>query len=437
MGSTAIIYTKFLGFCLTLLSCSVFSFLETTITAMRLFKVKEMAKSTSSYKKLFASLEKNPSRVLVTILIASSLANATAAALITDIVEETFIKLNWSGGAAFTLGVGLATTSILIFGEIIPKNLAKVCGDKLFRSTLWLTNMIFYLMYPFVTTLIRFSNYVISKVGGTSDGSSAITSEKEIKFLIDYIDEKGLMDPQKTEMLRGIFELGQTPVKEIMVPWTDVISMNINCTKSEALEMFAKYRFSRLPVYEGKTENIIGMIHQRDIITLFLSKDDNALRSLLRPIIFIPESVKVNQLLREFREKHMHMAMILNEFGSIIGLVTLEDILEEIVGEINDEDETEIQKIIQLEKGGWLVDAKIDLDDLEKVLKITFESENAITLGGFITEQLQRLPQKGERLLFKNLYFQVQKSSRKRVLQVLIFAEKNANTVEIAAEEQV
>ena len=425
MSLTTLIYTKFIGFCLALIGCSIFSFLETTITALRLFKLKELAQSTGKYQSLFDSLEKDPNRVLVTILIGSSLVNASAAALITDIIEEIFAKIGWSGGLGFTLGISLATVSILIFGEIIPKNLAKISGNRLFRSTLWFTNITFYILYPFVTSLIKFSNFVIKKVGGKPEGSAAITSEKEIKFLIDYIDEKGLMDSQKTVMLRSIFELGQTPIKEIMVPAADVISININNSIQKTLELFAKYRFSRFPIYEGKGENIIGMIHQRDLFVLLQSKEDKPLKDLVRPIMFVPESVKVNQILHEFREKHRHMAMVLNEFGSIIGLVTLEDVLEEIVGEISDEDQPETKKIISLEKGGWLVDAGIDLDDLGKEINIIFKTEEAITLGGFLTEQLRHMPKKGERVLYKNYYFQVQKATPKRIHQVLIFEEKN------------
>ncbi|MBT3455961.1 HlyC/CorC family transporter [bacterium] len=420
-----LIYPKFVTFLIALFGCSIFSFLETTITALRLFKLKELAQATGKYHSLFSYLEKDPSRVLATILVGSSLANAAAAALITDIIENLFVKLEMSNGFGFTVGISVATILILIFGEIIPKNLAKACGEKLFKSTLWFTNITFYMLYPFVTTLIKFSNFVINKFGNKVDGGAAITSEKEIKFLIDYIDEKGLMDQQKTSMLRSIFELGQTPVKEIMVPSADVVSINIKASIQEALGMFSKYRFSRLPAYENKSDNIVGMIHQRDIFVLLQTKENKTLRDIARQILFVPESVKVNQLLKEFRSEQKHMAMVLNEFGSIIGLATLEDVLEEIVGEISDEDEQEIKKIVPLEDGGWVVDAGIDLNEIGQTLGIRFETEDAITLGGFLTEQLQHLPKKGERILYKHFYLQVQKSTSKRVKQVLVFAEKS------------
>jgi magnesium and cobalt transporter len=184
-----------------------------------------------------------------------------------------------------------------------------------------------------------------------------------------------------------------------------------------------------LPVYKGNHENIVGIVHLKDVFHLLSQNKDLPLKELLRPILFVPESMKINQLLKEFTEKHRHMAIVLNEHGSLIGLITLEDILEEIVGEISDEHEPANEKIIQLKDDGWLAEASTPLEDVSKLLDITFEAENVFTLGGFIAEQLQRLPKKGERILYKNYYFQVQSASPKRVLQVLIFREKNHNPI--------
>ena len=144
----------------------------------------------------------------------------------------------------------------------------------------------------------------------------------------------------------------------------------------------------------------------------------------MRPIIFVPESMKVNQLLKELREQRMHMAMVLNEHGTITGMITLEDVLEEIVGDIKDEHEAIDEKIISLKNGSWLVDARIELEELGALLTLQFETEDALTLSGFLSEQLQHLPRKGERIFYKNFYFQVQQATLKQVKQVLIFAAK-------------
>lgn len=418
------LYLETIGFSIAILFCALFSFLETSITALRLFKLKELAVSTKRYQSLFKTLEQHPHQVLVTILIASNLANVTAAALITDITDSVFGFLGFSGGLAFSLGIGIGTALILIFGEVIPKNIAKVHGEKLFRSTLWITNVVYYMLYPFVNFLINISNGIIRFIGGKPDQPETLVSEREIRFLIDYISQKGLMEAEKTEMLRSIFELGHKDVREIMVPSTDIIMISADLTVKQALETFSKYQFSRLPVYQKSTDNIIGMVHQKDIFVLLSRNEDKKLSEIVRPIMFIPESMRINQLLREFRAQGMHIAIVLNEFGSITGLVTLEDVLEEIVGEISDEYEEATEKITILDDGSWLIDASIDLDELSDAIGITFDAESAITLGGFLTEQLQHVPKKGERILYHHYYFQVQKASHKRVFQVLVFKEK-------------
>ena len=415
-------------FFLALFVRAIFAFIETSITALRLFKLKELAKEVGSrYEALFQCLEKNPHRVLITTLIVSSFADVTCAALGTTIMEAVFHHFNLSAGLGFSAGIGVAGLMIILFGEILPKNLARSRGERLFRSSIWLINIVYYALYPLTSILIRFSDSILYRIGNgkkQTDGGEWVSSEREIRFLIDYIHAQGILEKEKTEMLRGIFALGHTPVKDIMVPATDIVSIDVSTAIPEVLSILVKYQFTRLPVYEKKNENIIGMVHQKDIFLMLSQKKDRTLKDLVRPILFVPEMVKINQLLREFREQHMHIAIVLNEHGSVTGLITLEDVLEEIVGEITDEHEPSTEKVLSMQPGVWLVDASIPINDLKTVLNISFTTEDSITLGGFLTEKLQHLPQKGERVLYKNYYFQIQKASPKRVKQVLIFAEK-------------
>lgn len=407
---------------------AVFSFLETSIAALRLFKLKELAATNKSYASLFQNLEKHPHRVLITILFANSLTDVTISALTTQIMDSVTQRLNMSSSLALPAGIAIATITILIFGEIIPKNLAKGRGEGLFRSTLWLTNFIFYLFYPPVSFLIRFTDFVIAKISGSSSdetGSEWVSSEREIQFLIDYIYEKGLIEQEKTEMLQNIFELGRTPVKEIMIPATNIVSIPVEYSVKDTFNVFSKHHFSRIPVWESTKDNMIGMIHLKDMFAPLLNDKDIPIRDLLRPLLFVPESVKVNQLLREFRQQHVHIALVLNEHGIITGLITLEDVLEEIVGEISDEHEVpKSRSITQLKENVWLVDALIQLDELGHLLDIEFETEDAVTLGGFVTERLHHMPQTNEEFVYKQYIFQVQQSDKKRVLQVLITREK-------------
>jgi CBS domain containing-hemolysin-like protein len=416
-----------IAFLISLVLCALFSFLETSITALRLFTLKEIAqKSSPRYKYFFQTLEKEPQRVLGTILIANSLANVTSAALITNVMEQLFARMQLSSGLGFSIGIGVATTAILIFGEILPKNIAKSRSARYFKSTLWISNITFRIFEPVAGFLTRLSDFVLNKMSRPGNAETAEwVSEKEIQFLIDHISQKGLMETEKTEMLRNIFELGHTPIKEIMVPATDIISVDVSSSMKDVLSVFAKHHYTRLPVYKNTVDNIIGIVHLKDI---FLKLSDHyqeiMLKDILRPILFVPESLKVNQLLRELRQQNVHMAIVLNEHGIVTGLITLENVLEEIVGEISDEHEMTAEKYIELKQGGWLINGNMPIEDVADLIGIEFATEGALTLGGFLTEQLQHVPKKGERILYKDYYFQVQEASPKRVLRVLVFKEK-------------
>ncbi|MEX2438005.1 MAG: hemolysin family protein [Candidatus Babeliales bacterium] len=412
---------EFIGFGLSLLAVALFAFLETCITALRVFTLKEISETVSErYKPLLTSLETNPHRMLITILIAVSLANVTAASLATRLIENLFTELHLSQGVVFSLGIAITTSIILIFGEIIPKNFAKTHGENLFRSTLWFSNAVFYLLYPFVTFLLKISDFVMHRIAKTNSISQGISAEKEIKFMIDYLADQGLMETEKTDMLRNILTMGQTPIREIMVPEQDIIAVTTKITIKEAIELFSANHFSRVPVYTADNETIIGFIHQKDILMLASDTTKKTIKDYIRPISFVPEAMKANQLLQELKKKNMHMAIVLNEFGSITGLVTLEDTLEEIVGEIHDEFEISTKDIIQIKDGGWLVDGSTDLEDIEKVLNISFKPATAITMSGFICEQLQHVPKKGDQTMHQGFSFSVQKATPRRVRQVMV-----------------
>jgi len=433
-GVPASIGLPILFFCVALIVRAIFSFLETSITAMRLFKLKELARTSSPrYEAMFHALEKNPHQVLIAILITSSLADVTCAALLTNIIETIFTQLNVSEGLGFSLGVGITAMVIVLFGEIIPKNFAKGEGEQIFPKLLWLANFVFRLLSPIVYIVVAVSNFIMLATKGKpafQEVGDWVSSEQEIQFLIGYIHGKGLMEPEKTEMLQAIFELGTTPINEIMRPMPSIISVDINTNVRDTLKIFTKYQYTRLPVYQDRPENIVGMVHQKDIFYLLSHNEEKSLADIMRPILFIPETVKVSQLLREFRLRQMHIAIVLAEDGTVGGLITLEDVLEEIVGEINDEHEPTPQQIVPLRHGGWLVDASIPLPELGTFLNIIFDptptvNVEQVSLSEFMRSQLPVAPKKGDGLQYKDFYFQIQQADAKRVRQVLIFLKND------------
>lgn len=403
---------------MALLFASLFAYIETAFTALRLFKLKELESQAKRYPFLFELWEKNPQRILITILVINNFAHVLASVLIADILEGLL------GPIGMVIGVACATVLILMFGDIIPKTLAKGDNTRLFASTLWLINALVRIVYPVVTLLMNVAEQFFKFFGTEHSMEGAETlSEKEIEFLIDYSDQKGIMETEKTEMLQNVFDLGQKAVSKIMIPQTDMTVINSLSTIDDAVSMLTASSYSRLPVYEGNEQNIIGLIYHKDIFEVVSYKVVKTLKEVIRPILFIPETKKCNQLLSEFLKKRMHMAIVIDEYGVVSGLVTLEDLLEEIVGEIADEREKVYTGITRLDKGGWLVDSTVDLEKLEGILNLKFAVEDSVSLGGFMTEQLQRVPEKGERLVYGGYCFQVQQATPKRITQVLVFPE--------------
>lgn len=413
--------------CIALAIRATLSFLETSITALRLFRLKELAHTTTQYLPLLQTLERKPQQVLITILVANSFVDVSAATLATFIMGTIFAHFGLSSGVGFTLGIALASIGIVIFGEILPKNFARVRSEQAFRSVLWLINCVYYTLYPFVFILAKFSDFVMYKVGGQEaleSGSQWVSSEREIQFLINYIHEKGLLELEKREMLQNVFELGCTPIKEVMTPGKKIISLAVNTPMDKVYEFFSEHSYTRIPVYEDKHDNIIGMVHQKDLFILFSKGETKLLREMVRPIMFVPESMKVIQLLGKFREKQIHIAIVINEHGILTGLVTLEDLIEEIVGEISDEHESTIGKIMPMGEDEWLVDATITLDDLGKFLGTTLETEHSVSLAGFLAELFHHIPQKDEEIMYKGFLFQVQKATALHVQFVHIYKKE-------------
>lgn len=413
-------------FLFSLTICALFSFLETSITAIRLFKIKELEKLAPKYKAFLLMLEKKPQYVLITILIATNMTCITTAILLQNIIEKLFADLHLPQGISFTIGIALGTIVVSLIGEIIPKSVAQAkCG--MIASWLWLANTIYRVLSPITSPLVKIAEYFAQ----SRADEEHVVSEKELQFLINYVEQKGIMDTEKVTMLQNIFRMGTTHVKEILIPNGNIISVDINSSIETILTLFENYRYSRFPVFENNPENIIGIIYQKDLfLNLQLNKQKFILRDLIKPIIFVPDSLKVSELLKEFKAKSIHMAMVLDEYGSTIGLVTLEDTLEEIVGDITDEHDPNAHSnkitIITPYKE-WLIDATIDLDRVEDLLQINFKVETAVTLGGFLTEQSQRLPKKGDRIYYKKYCFTIEKATHKRVIRVYV---KNTDQIE-------
>lgn len=406
-----------IGFGIALLCAALFAYLETSVTALRLFEVNQLESRIGGYKKLFAIWRSAPQRLLITILIASNFADVLCTVLITEVMQQAL-----GSELGLAIGVFCATLIILLFGNIVPKSFARTGGSRLGASTLGFVNLLVFLLAPLVTICTRLSD-LLTRRSEASEQRPGVT-EQEIEFLIDYSDQKGLIEADKSEMLQNVFGLGQTTVHSIMIPKHEMVMLEVDTSVEKAHELFSARRYSRIPLFEGSVDNIVGFIYQKDLFALIYNQQQGTVRDCMRPVVFVPETKKINQLLREFLKTRRHLAIAIDEYGVVAGLVTLEDVLEEIVGEIRDEHEEVEHTVVPLDNGEFLINGNAELRKVEDVLAIEFSSDESVTLGGFLAEQLQRVPKKGDQVSWQGYCFRVQQATSRRVQQVLVSAEQ-------------
>jgi CBS domain containing-hemolysin-like protein len=410
-----------LGACLVL--SAFFSAAETTLTTLSAFKVRQIVEQHPRTGRALRLWETNHASVLATILIGNTVVNVTAGSLATDLATQFY-----SMTTGVPLAIGGVTILLLVVGEIFPKTLARAYADQLaIPMTIALAGF-YYLCFPvtwFITLLIRLA---ISVVGGRLKNGPDVTVE-DIDYIISQGQRQGAIDKDEQEMLRSVIEFTDTHVGEIMVPRTEVVALPLDSSYEDVVRICAESGFSRLPVYEGTIDKVVGIFIARHLIRPNRPEDRDAfLRVRLRPAVFVPASKPISELLRELKQKRMHLAIVVNEFGGTQGIVTLEDIIEELLGEINDEFD-EVEPLIKARpEGGFVADARIAIGDLEEALQIQFPEDRSYeSLGGFLMEAAQDVPRTGWRHRFSGFEFTVLSADANRVNKVQILPHEPAD----------
>ena len=421
MGLLAII-----GICLFF--SAFFSATETALTSLSPLKTKHIKETKGKRGKILDLWIEKSDQMLSSILIGNNLVN-----IISSVLAERFFT-TVLGENSLAVAVAVMTTLIVIFCEIIPKTMAKRYAENIVIPILMVFRLFFWLLVPF-TSLLHFFGNLLSKISSNKnqENSPQIT-EEELEFLINIGEEEGVIAEQKHDMLSGIFELGDTIVREIMIPRIDMTALSHSAKVSEVVDIFRESGFSRIPIYEERIDNIIGFIHVKDIMLHMASHQqaggidwDIPLESLRRDTIFVPESKPVDQLFQELRRQRQHMAIVLDEYGGTSGLVTMEDIFEEIFGEVRDEFDKEEDVIRPTQTPHqYLVECKVHIDDFCDFFDIevanivgeaqTFEFD---TLGGLILHHFGQIPRIGDKLTIENVVLEVVEISKRRVRRVL------------------
>ena len=412
------------GVIICLILSVIFSASETVLTSLGHLKTKHLVESGKKRAKLLELWLSDPNLVLATILVGNTVANILASFLAAAYTFELFGKIGQS------ISFGVLTFIILVFCEISPKTYAKHHAEKLAIPAIFLMKIFVWLLYPVTMVLMNISRGIINLLGGKVSKEGPFITQEEIEYLINVSDKDGVLEPEKREMLSSIFEFSEISVKEIMVPRTDIVRISKDTPFEEVVKQIVECQYSRIPVYEGKVDDVIGILHAKDLFQYWQrgEKPDD-IGKIMRKPYFVPESKKVDELLKEFQQKNIQLAIVVDEYGGTAGLVTIEDILEEIVGEIRDEYDEEVELISSPEEGVFLVDAKINLDELEEKIGVNLPKNDYETLGGFVFDMMGKIPKKGDVAVFENLRITVQEADHRRILKLKIQKQEKEKAV--------
>jgi putative hemolysin len=382
---------------------------EIAVVTARKSRIQQMSESGKRNAKIFLKLKEQPDRFLATIQIGitgvSVLASAVGGAAAVKVIKPTFqmVPIKAISVAAEPIAIALVVVVItyfsVIFGELVPKSIALMHPERIGLWTARTIDSLSKITSIFVKILTFSTSVVLRPFGRKTFTERAYITEEEVKMLIKEGGKHGVFEPTEEKILQSVFEFTDMSAKEVMVPDTQMVAIQIDKSSQEIFSLIEEEQFSRYPVFGRELNDIRGILYAKDFLTLLAKTGQVDVRKMIKSPFFIPETMKVSLLLREMQKRRIHMALVVDEYGGISGLVTIEDLLEEIVGEIRDEHDVE-SPVIQLSNGTMLIDASISLRDLKEDYQIGLpESTEYETLGGFLMTTLQKIPKVGDVVL--------------------------------------
>ncbi|MDP8242671.1 MAG: hemolysin family protein [Candidatus Hinthialibacter antarcticus] len=406
--------------CLGVSAC--FSGSETALTSMTKMRVKRLFNEDDpSYHRLESWLHE-PNRYLATILVGNNFINIFASVLAANMSERiltTYYNFDNATAWGAAIAVAVTTSTFLIFGEIVPKTYCKEHAVRISQIVIGPLDLIWKFLHPIISVFLFISNNINRLLGAPHVKELPLITEDDVRQLIEMSEKEGVLEQDEREMIHSIIDFGDTLVKDIMTPRVDFQAIPLDLKPSAVRNEAVSVGRSRIPVYEDDLDHIAGILYAKDLLK-YDNEQGVPLKDIVRPTLFVPKTKKVNELLDTFKQEKNHLAIVVDEYGLTAGLVTIEDVLEEIVGDIQDEYDTETPDYETREDGTVIADAKIDLDDLTDVFDVEFPEENVETLGGFVSTLLGRVPEIGEVAEFSNLRFKVLDSDERRVKTIEI-----------------
>lgn len=395
-----------------------FSASETAFTSLSEGKTRQLIENNKPGSKALHLWLNWPNRVLTALLIGNTVANAAAASIATVIGDSVF------GNMGAAVGTGFVTILLLLFSEVVPKTFARHNAEKLAPILITILFPIYWVLLPVVTMVSFAAALIVRLSGGKTTNLGPIATEEDIEFMVRLGQQEGIINREHGEMLESVFEFRDTLVKEAMVPRTEINSIEQDATLQEVLALVEEHGHTRWPVYIDNLDNVVGVFHAKDLLTALLKdRTGFTLANYMRPALFVPDVMKIGGLLKEFKHGRAHLAIVVDEYGGTAGMITLEDVIEEIVGDIRDEyDSEEDEKILhKIDENNYSADGKASIYDLKDLLGIEFpEDESFESLGGFLIATYGKMPPANEEIDFAGWRFMVKNVDEKRISSVLI-----------------
>jgi len=397
-----------------------FSGSEIALSSLDKLTLKSLIKENRKKNRWMESLLSKPSQWLITILIGNNLVNIAAASLATLLIGEV---IGGAPGKIAGIATGVMTFIILVFGEITPK---RYCQHNARAISLKVARPIFILSIAFspIIKALTFISQGILKISGVKEfRKEHPITEKEIHTLIDIGEEEGALEKEEEELVHSALEFDETQTKEIMVSRTKMVCIEQEATLSELIDLVKKSGYSRIPVYQGNIDNIVGLAYIKDILNLLPELNMNLkIKEIMHPPIFVPYTTHLSELFHKLQKEKTHLAIVVDEYGGVAGMITMEDLLEEIVGEIEDESDREKKKIQVLKDGSTLIEADTDIDEINEKLgtRLPEKTDAFESIGGFIINLLGRIPARGETTKYGDLQIVILDADERRIKKVKI-----------------
>lgn len=392
-----------------------FSSAETALSSVNRVRLRALIEDGNKRAKLVDKILDNYSKMISTILIGNNIVNLGASALATAFTLKKF------GDAYVAVGTGILTLLVLLCGEIIPKTLAKNHAEGLALAYSFIIHKLMWILTPVIFFIDKLSGFIMKLLHIDPNAKLDSMTETELKTYVDVSHEDGVIETEEREIIYNVFDFSDAVAKDIMIPRINMITVSKDATYSELTTLFKECMYTRLPVYEDDQDNMIGLVNIKDF--LFIEDKENfQISSILRKAHYTYEYKKSADLMLEMREKSYNVTFVLNEYGACVGMITMEDILEEIVGEIRDEyDDDEKENIVKIAENQYLVEGSMKIDDINDFLDTDMNSEDYDSIAGLVIEHLDRLPEVGECVTLENqIVLRVSETDQNRIKRVLI-----------------